>query len=108
MIEKRYAFKLTNEKIIEMIVDDAHVHLNHMVLTTGSDVPKHFTNSNVYMIVVRGTMTIYLGEQPPHTYSKGDILNIPYHTKMHVVNQHEDVLEFFVVKSPNPKDYKGQ
>ncbi len=57
------------------------------------------------MIVIRGVMTLRLNEQAPHDYIKGDIANIPYNTKMNVCNQEEEILEFFVVKSPNPKNY---
>jgi len=108
MLEKKYVYSLTNEKIIERIVDDENIHLNHMVLTQGTGLPEHYSNSNVYMVVVRGTMTLQLNEENPHQYAKGDIINIPYNTKMNVNNQYEEVLEFFVVKSPNPKNYKEE
>lgn len=106
MIEKIYGFKKTDEKVIEKIVDDQNINLNHMVLRNGEALPEHFSNSNVYMIIVRGTMSIKLGDQDFNVYSAGSILNIPYNIKMNVTNQHDEVLEFFVVKSPNPKDYK--
>ena len=108
MLEKKYDYKLTDEKIVERIVNDQHINLNHMVLVKGSSLPEHYSNSNVYMIVVRGTMTLQLDEEEARTYQQGNIINIPYNTKMNVHNLDEDVLEFFVVKSPNPKDYKEQ
>lgn len=49
-----------------------------------------------------------LGEQDPHKYERGQIVNIPYNTKMNVNNFDEDVLEIFVIKAPNPKNYKEQ
>ena len=58
------------------------------------------------MIIVHGIMTIQLRDQQPHKYVKGDIISIPYKIKMNVVNDNEEVLEFFVVKSPSPKNYK--
>lgn len=106
MIEKKFNFTLTDEKTIEKIVDDENINLNHMILRNGEALPEHYSNSNVYMIIVRGTMSIGLDEQDFNVYKKGEILNIPYNTKMNVRNQDEEVLEFFVVKSPNPKDYK--
>lgn len=107
MIEKNYKYLLTNEKVIEKIVDDENIHLNHMVLVKGTGLPEHYSNSNVYMVIVRGTMSIKLNDEEANNYTIGDILNIPYNTKMNVNNFHEDVLEFFVFKTPNPKNYKG-
>ncbi|MPM71029.1 hypothetical protein SDC9_117992 [bioreactor metagenome] len=107
MIEKNYKYLLTNEKVIEKIVDDENIHLNHMVLVKGTGLPEHYSNSNVYMVIVRGTMTIKLNDEEANNYTIGDILKIPYNTKMNVNNFHEDILEFFVFKTPNPKNYKG-
>ncbi len=105
MIETTYTYQLTNEKLIEKIVNDENIHLNHMVLTKNKGLPIHYSNSNVYMIIIRGTMTIQLDEQEKHQYTKGKIINIPYNTKMNVNNHNDETLEFFVVKSPNPNHY---
>ena len=43
----------------------------------------------------------------PHNYPEGSIINIPYNIKMNVSNQQDDVLEFFVVKAPSPKNFKN-
>lgn len=106
MLEKNYNYSLEDVKNIERIVDDDNVNINHMVLPKGERLPEHFSNSNVYMIIVNGIMTIQLNDQEPHKYKKGDIISIPYKIKMNVINTDENVLEFFVVKSPNPKNYK--
>jgi len=108
MHETIYSFKKLNEKIIEKIVDDDNVALNHMILTKGTGLPEHYSNSNVYMIIIRGTMTLKLGEQESHKYVEGQIVNIPNNIKMNVNNFDDEVLEFFVVKSPNPKHYGGK
>lgn len=105
MIETKYLYNMSDKKIIERIVDDENINLNHMILFKNDSLPEHYSNSNVYMIVTRGEMTLQLNEQEKHYYSKGDIINIPYKTKMNVSNEQEEVLEFFVVKSPNPKNY---
>jgi quercetin dioxygenase-like cupin family protein len=108
MLEKKYEYNLNNEKLIEKIVDDENINLNHMIFTKGTGLPEHYANSNIYMIIIRGTMTLQLNEQEGNLYEKGDIINIPYKVKMNVQNFHDEVLEFFVVKSPNPKNYKEQ
>ena len=106
MIEKLYKFTQTDEKVIERAVDDEHIHLVHMILRKGEFLPQHFSNSNIYMVIIRGTMSIKLDEQDFHVYNQGDIINIPYNTRMDVTNKDEAILEFFVIKSPHPDSYK--
>ncbi|MCK5811333.1 MAG: cupin domain-containing protein [Clostridiales bacterium] len=105
MIEKIYEITTGNNKTIEKIVDDNHVNINHMILNKDEALPLHFANSNVYMVIVRGNLTLALNEKEFATYTYGQIINIPYKTKMNVSNTNEQVLEFFVVKSPNPRHY---
>lgn len=105
MLERVYDVSIQDTKIIERLVDDDNVAINHMVLTKGTGLPEHYSNSNVYMIIVRGTMTIKLDENEPQKYTAGHIINIPYNIKMNVNNFEEEVLEFFVVKAPNPRHY---
>ncbi|GLC29534.1 cupin domain-containing protein [Clostridium omnivorum] len=106
MVEKVYNYSTHDTKNIEKLIDDEHVLINHMVLPKGEGLPEHYSNSNVYMFVIRWNLTLRLDEQDPHKYAKGNIINIPYNTKMNVNNFDEDVLELFVVKSPNPKNYQ--
>jgi quercetin dioxygenase-like cupin family protein len=104
MIEKTYSFRDSDEKLIEKIVDDDNLAINHIVLTKGTGVPEHFSNSNVYLIIVRGTMTISLSDGEPREYTKGHIVNVPFNVKMNIKNLKDETMEFFVVKAPNPKD----
>ncbi len=103
MVEKQIIYTLSQEKVIERLVEDDNVAINHMVLRKGEALPLHHANSNVYMIVVRGAVTLALGDQELHVYSAGSIVLIPYQTKMDVSNQSEAVLELFVVKAPSPR-----
>jgi quercetin dioxygenase-like cupin family protein len=106
MLESVYGFWAGDAKRIEKIIDDDPVLINHMILPKGEGLPEHYSNSNVYMIIVRGAMTLKLNEQEPHLYTSGHIINIPYKTKMNVSNHDDPALEFFVVKAPNPRHYK--
>ncbi|MGI6703986.1 MAG: cupin domain-containing protein [Clostridia bacterium] len=108
MLEKKYDYSIVDEKLIERIVNDDNVEINHMVLAKDTGLPVHYSNSNVYMIIVRGRMTISLDDGAPNEYQEGNILNIPFRTKMNVTNKYDEVLEFFVVKAPNPRDMKDQ
>lgn len=106
MVEKKYDYGLVDEKLIERVINDKNIELNHMVLTKDTGLPIHYSNSNVYMIIVNGRISIALNDGQPNEYQKGNILNIPFRTKMNVTNKYEEKLEFFVVKVPNPKDMK--
>jgi len=106
MLEIKYDFKSSDVKLVERIVNDENVHINHIILDKGQNMPEHFSNSNVYLIIIQGEMKLTLGEQEAHDYLHGSIVNIPYNTKMFIQNEHSPLLEFFVVKSPNPKNFK--
>jgi quercetin dioxygenase-like cupin family protein len=103
MIEKQVNYTISQQKVIERIIEDDNVAINHMVLRHSEALPEHFANSNVYMIVARGGVTLRLDAQEPHAYPAGSIVLIPHRTKMNVSNQGNDVLELFVVKAPSPK-----
>ncbi len=104
MIEQ--VFKLTqgNEKAVERILFDENVHYLHMVFNKDEGLPEHFSNSNVYMTIIRGKLSIALNDQEIHEYAGGTMLKIPYKTKMNVKNLHSETLELIVVKAPAPKD----
>lgn len=108
MIEKCYAYKRTEEKAIEKIIDLDNVAINHMVLPPGERLPRHESNSNVYMIVVTGAVTLGLGGQQPHRYGEGSIVEIPMGVTMDVLNEDGGTLEFFVVKAPGPRSFGGK
>ncbi|MGI6575382.1 MAG: cupin domain-containing protein [bacterium] len=108
MAAKTYHFAQSAGRLIEKIVDDDNLVINHMILPQGESLPVHYSNSNVYMIVVQGNLTLSLNDQEPQQYAAGSIINIPYKTKMNATNCQEERLEFFVVKAPNPKDYSKQ
>lgn len=106
MLEKIYTFANGNEKRIEKIIDDQPVMINHMVFPEGEGLKEHYSNSNVYMIVINGAVTLQLDGQEPHRYEAGLVINIPYHTKMNVNNLDPEILEIFVIKAPGPAFYQ--
>ena len=105
MVEKSVAYTLTDEKTIEKLIDEKDIAVNHMVLPMGTGLPEHFANAPVYMIVVRGHITLRLNGQDPHVYAAGRIVLIPNHTKMNVVNENADPAELFVIKAPGPRSF---
>lgn len=103
MIEKVYHLTQGDAKTIEKVVMDENLHYMHMILNQGEGLPEHFANANVYMAVLRGTLTIGLGGQEDHVYAAGSLLKIPFNVKMNVRNLHKETLELTVVKVPAPQ-----
>ena len=104
MIEQVFKLCNGNEKVIERVISDENVHYLHMVFNKKEGLPEHFSNSNVYMTVLRGKLSIGLSEQETHEYEAGTMLKIPFQTKMNVRNLHAETLELIVVKAPAPKN----
>ena len=102
MTEQVYKLSEGNEKIIEKVLLDENIHYLHMVLNKDEGLPEHNTNSNVYMTVIRGTLSIQLDTQDIHEYEAGTLLKIPFQTKMNAKNLHSETLELTVVKAPAP------
>ncbi len=104
MIEKEYKLSRTNEKTIEKVIFDENLHYLHMVFNKEEGLPEHYSNSNVYMTIVRGVLSIALDDQEVHEYESGTLLKIPFQTKMNVKNLHSETLELIIVKAPAPKN----
>ncbi len=102
MIEQVFNLYKGNDRIIEKVINDENIHYLHMVFNKNEGLPEHFSNSNVYMTVIRGTLSIGLGEQEIHEYIAGTLLKIPFKTKMNVKNLHDETLELIIVKAPAP------
>jgi quercetin dioxygenase-like cupin family protein len=105
MIEEIFTLARGPERTVEKVVQDDNVDYIHMLFNKDEGLPPHYSNSNVYMTVLQGTLTIGLNDQDDHFYPAGTLLKIPYQTKMNVRNTHEDLLELLVIKAPAPKNY---
>ena len=102
MIETAFHWMEGAGKIVDRVIQDDNVHYLHMVFPQGEGLPQHVSNSNVYMTVLRGTLSIGLDDQPVHAYAPGTVLVIPQGIGMNVGNKHPDTLELIVVKAPAP------
>jgi quercetin dioxygenase-like cupin family protein len=103
MVEQVFKMASGDKKAVEKIIFDENVHYLHMVFNENEGLPEHYSNSTVYMTVLRGMLSIQLDEQDNHEYEAGTVLKIPFKTKMNVRNLHSDALELIVVKAPAPK-----
>ncbi|MFO7951818.1 MAG: cupin domain-containing protein [Bacillota bacterium] len=103
MIEQNFKMTSGDQKTVEKMIMDDNLHYMHMIFNQNEGLPEHYSNSNLYMTVLRGTLSIQLGDQDNHEYDAGTILKIPYNTKMNVRNLHQETLELIVVKAPAPQ-----
>lgn len=108
MIEKNFGFTESDAKLIEQIIHDENVIINHVILGHGDSVPTHYSNSNVYQVIIRGAITLKLADQEEHSYNAPSVIQIPYNTKMDISNQADAPLEFFIVKAPAPEAFQKQ
>ncbi len=97
MIEKIFKLAKGNKKAVEKVIFDENVHYLHMVFNKNEGLPEHFSNSNLYMTVIRGKLSIGLDDQEIHEYDAGTVLKIPFRTKMNVGNLHQETLELIVI-----------
>ncbi|NMA55377.1 MAG: hypothetical protein GX952_05530 [Firmicutes bacterium] len=104
MVEQVFSLSQGDERTVERVVFDENIHYLHMVFNQDQGLPQHYSNSNVYMTVLRGTLSIGLNDQEVHEYEGGTLLKIPKGTKMNVRNLHQEVLELIVVKAPAPEN----
>ncbi len=103
MIEKVFELEYSQEKMVQKVIYDENIHYLHMLFNKKEGLPEHFSNSNVYMTVLKGILSIRLDDQDVHEYEAGSLLKIPRGTKMNVNNLHDDQLELIVVKAPAPE-----
>ena len=105
MIEKKYQYSTAEitRLLMEKIVDDENVNINHICVPPGEAVPTHVSNSHVHQIIVRGCLSLSLEDGEFANYQAGDVFAIPFNQKMVIQNRGSEPLEFFVVKAPNPR-----
>jgi quercetin dioxygenase-like cupin family protein len=75
-----------NQKTVEKVIFDENVHYLHMIFGKDEGLSEHFSNSNIYITVLRGILSIGLNNQEINEYPKGTLLKIPVDTKMNVKN----------------------
>ena len=102
MIEKVYTYTVGDKKTVDKLIEDENIQYIHVLFESRDGFPLHESNSNVYMTVVRGKLSLGLGGQEIHTYGAGSVIMIPYKTKMNVRNEQSAPLELIIVKAPAP------
>lgn len=105
MVEKLYPYSVTDEKTVEIFLNDDHCTIGHVILKPGDALPEHSTDSNVYLLIVRGELTLSLKQTETKIFGQGAVVNVPFGTMLGMSNSSDGVMELFAFKSPNPKNY---
>jgi quercetin dioxygenase-like cupin family protein len=105
MVEKLYHYTLTDEKTAEIFLSDDNCTVGHVILQPGDELEEHSTDSNVYLLIIRGAITLSLNKAETKTFGTGVVVNLPFGTVMGMKNSSENVMELFAFKSPAPKNY---
>ncbi len=106
MSPEQFTYSTQDNQVAEKLVDDPtrwNLLLAHVVLPPGASVPRHEVNADAFFTVVRGTLSLALGDGPREAYPRGRVVHLPKGTLMEPSNQGVEVLEFFVVKTPHPE-----
>ncbi|MDD3947654.1 MAG: cupin domain-containing protein [Clostridia bacterium] len=103
MPEIVYGYSQKSNKTFEKLVDDDHVVINHIVMPKGDGLPDHITNSNVYLLITKGELTVKFENKDVRAYSAGQLVHIPFRVQMNMSNNADLPAEFFVLKTPNPR-----
>lgn len=106
-IEEVFDLNLNQDQKVDKIIQDDNLDYIHMRFPKGEGLPIHISNSNIYMTVLQGALTIGLDDQELKVYPSGSLLKIPYKTRMNVRNLHDEMLELIVIKAPSPRSYKN-
>jgi quercetin dioxygenase-like cupin family protein len=83
------------------VVDQDYLLLMQIALKPGQSVPEHQANSNVHLLIIRGTLKVNL-DGVDNQVKEGDLLPVAYQTMMLIENIGSDDATFLVLKAPNP------
>ena len=101
MLEQVFPFRRTDAMVTEKVVDQSpRLVIVHRVIPPGLATPRHQTDADVHLIVVRGVLTLLLADQEAHAYEAGSIVAVPCGTEMEIRNTGAEALEFFPIKVP--------
>ena len=85
------------------VVDEKHLLIMQIALKPGQTVPQHNANSNVHLLLLKGSITVNLNGADTHV-SEGGLLPVTYQTPMTIKNTGRDDATFLVLKTPNPSE----
>ena len=78
MVEKLYPYAVTDQKTVEIFLSDDNCTVGHVILQPGDELEEHSTDSNVYLLLTRGEITLSLNKAETKTFGTGAVVNVPY------------------------------
>jgi len=105
MTPERFSFSTSDDSIRERVVDRPDqwdLVIAHVVLSPGEAVNRHPTDSEAFVAVVRGTLSLEVEGLAEVEHPRGSLLYLPKGTPMAPRNEGSEALEFFVIKTPHP------
>lgn len=97
-MEKVYQYTITDQEIMENVFKDEKLLMNHVVIPPGKVFPKHPTDAIVYVLIVRGELSVIIENNGLKTFKRGHLVNIPKGVTTELGNRGDEPLELFVVK----------
>jgi len=95
---KVYQYTITDQEIFENVFKDEKLLMNHVIVPPGKVFPKHPTDAIVYILIVRGELSLAIENSAPETFKAGQLVNIPKGIISELGNRGDELLELFVVK----------
>ncbi|HAF59560.1 MAG: cupin domain-containing protein [Clostridiales Family XIII bacterium] len=95
---KVYPYTITDQEIFENVFKDEKLLMNHVIVPPGKVFPKHPTDAIVYILIVRGELSLAVENSEPETFKVGQLANIPKGVISELGNKSNELLELFVVK----------
>lgn len=98
MIEKVYAYTKEASDLLENIIERDDMRLNHVVVPPGKYFPKHPTDAEVCIIIIKGELDMTLADQEKKIYAMGQVVEVPKGTPSILGNGSQEPVELFVIK----------
>lgn len=98
MAAKLFNYSLEQKDLFENILKDENIMLNHVVIESGKFFPKHPTDAHVYIIIVKGELSVTLNDDTKNIYKKGDVVEVEKGIESELGNESDDFTEAFVIK----------
>ena len=99
MIEKVTEYNTKGEEILKNLVTGESMIINHVVMNPGQVFPAHLTETDTYIIISNGGLSVELDRQPAHIYNRGKMISFPGGTVSRLSNPLESRNELYVVKA---------
>ena len=99
MIEEVIYYSMKGNESLKNLITTDSIIINHVLIKPGQCFPAHITENDVFIIIVKGEISICLDDQPEHRYKKGKMVSIPKGVVSGLSNPTDVQTELFVVKS---------